>query len=60
MYEVLGGKYRFNPQDEDALGVWDTAEFEKLFGYMFLGFKIFFGIVGGFTLTVGGIGVANI
>ena len=60
VFEVLGGKYRFNPQDEDALGVWDTAEFEKLFGYMFLGFKIFFGIVGGFTLTVGGIGVANI
>ena len=60
VYEVLGTKYRFNPEDEDALGVWDTAEFEKLFGYMFLGFKIFFGIVGGFTLTVGGIGVANI
>jgi len=60
VYELLGSKYRFNPEDEDALGVWDTAEFEKLFGYMFLGFKIFFGIVGGFTLTVGGIGVANI
>jgi putative ABC transport system permease protein len=60
VYEVLGRKYRFNPEDEDALTVWDTSEFEKLFGYMFLGFKIFFGIVGGFTLTVGGIGVANI
>ena len=60
VYELLGRKYRFDPTDEDALGVWDTAEFEKLFGYLFLGFKIFFAIVGSFTLSVGGIGVANI
>lgn len=60
VYELLGRKYRFDPSDEDALGVWDTAEFERLFGYMFLGFKIFFAIVGSFTLSVGGIGVANI
>ena len=60
VYEILGRKYRFDPSDEDALMVWDTAEFEKLFGYMFLGFNIFFAIVGSFTLSVGGIGVANI
>ncbi len=60
VYEVLGAKYRFNPADEDALGVWDTAEWERTFGFLFLGFKIFFAIVGSFTLSVGGIGVANI
>ncbi|HSM07873.1 MAG TPA: ABC transporter permease [Gemmatimonadota bacterium] len=60
VFEVLGGKYRFDPTDDDALGVWDTAEFEKMFGYLFLGFNVFFLIVGTFTLTVGGIGVANI
>ena len=60
VYEVLGAKYRFNPEDEDALAVWDTAEWERMFGFLFLGFKIFFGIVGSFTLSVGGIGVANI
>jgi putative ABC transport system permease protein len=60
VYEILGRRYRFDPSDEDALGVWDTTEFEKLFGYMFLAFKIFFAIVGSFTLSVGGIGVANI
>jgi len=60
VYEVLGAKYRFNPGDEDALGVWDTAEWERMFGFLFLGFKIFFAIVGSFTLSVGGIGVANI
>ncbi len=60
VYEVLGRKYRFDPQDEDALEVWDTAEWERMFGFLFLGFKLFFAIVGCFTLSVGGIGVANI
>lgn len=60
VYSVLARKYRFDPTDKDALSVWDTAEFEKMFGYMFLAFNAFFAIVGSFTLTVGGIGVANI
>ena len=58
--EVLGRRYRFDPADEDALPIWDTTEFEKMFEYLFTGFRIFFAIVGSFTLTVGGIGVANI
>lgn len=60
VYDVLGRRYHFNPDDEDALSVWDTVEFEKMFGYLFLGFRMFFTLVGSFTLTVGGIGVANI
>lgn len=60
VYETLGRRYRFDPTDEDALAVWDTAEWEQMFGYMFLAFNAFFAIVGSFTLTVGGIGVANI
>jgi putative ABC transport system permease protein len=60
IYELLGRKYRFDPTDEDALQVWDTSEWEKMFGYLFFGFKMFFAIVGSFTLSVGGIGVANI
>lgn len=60
VYEVLGRKYRFDPGDEDALQVWDTSEWEQMFDNLFLGFKIFFALVGGFTLSVGGIGVANI
>ena len=59
-FTVIGRKYRFDPQDEDALEVWDTAEWERMFGFLFLGFKLFFAIVGCFTLSVGGIGVANI
>lgn len=60
VYETLGRKYRFDPKDEDALGVWDTSEWETRFGAMFVAFNAFFGIVGTFTLLVGGIGVANI
>jgi putative ABC transport system permease protein len=60
VYETLGRRYTFDPRDEDALSVWDTVEFEKLFGYLFFGFHVFFALVGSFTLTVGGIGVANI
>ena len=57
---MLGRDYRFDPADEDALDVWDTNEMMKMFKYLFLGFNVFLGIVGSFTLIVGGIGVANI
>jgi putative ABC transport system permease protein len=60
VYETLGRKYQFSPDDKDALSFWDTSEWETRFGYMFLAFNIFFAIVGSFTLLVGGIGVANI
>lgn len=60
VYEVLGRRYTFDPADRDALGVWDTGEALKFFKYLFLGFNLFLGVVGSFTLVVGGIGVANI
>jgi len=50
----------FNPADPDALGVWDTLEFEKQFTTFFLAFTVFLGIIGSFTLLVGGVGVASI
>jgi len=60
VYEVLGRKYKFSPDDQDALGIWDTTEQMKFFKYLFLGFNLFLGVIGGFTLAIGGIGVANI
>jgi putative ABC transport system permease protein len=54
--ELLG----FNPRDPDALFLWDTMEFEKQFTTFFLAFTIFLGIIGSFTLLVGGVGVASI
>jgi putative ABC transport system permease protein len=58
--EVLGRKYTFDPADRDALSIWDTNEMMKMFQYIFVGFNVFLGIVGAFTLVVGGVGVANI
>jgi len=60
VYEILGRKYKFDPSDKDALQVWDTSYWETQFSYLFLGFNMFFAIVGCFTLSVGGVGVANI
>lgn len=60
VYQLLSRRYTFDPADEDALAIWDTAEVERMFGNLFFGFHVFFALVGSFTLTVGGIGVANI
>jgi len=60
VYEVLGRKYKFDPSDKESLSIWDTTEFQKMVLYIFIGMNVFMGIVGTFTLTVGGIGVANI
>ncbi|MDH4196620.1 MAG: ABC transporter permease [Candidatus Aminicenantes bacterium] len=50
----------FNPADPDAISIWDTLEFEKQFTTFFLAFTVFLGIIGSFTLLVGGVGVASI
>lgn len=50
----------FSPADPDALGVWDTLEFEKQLKMFFVAFSIFLGIIGSLTLLVGGVGVASI
>jgi putative ABC transport system permease protein len=57
---VLARQLRFDPKDKEALSVWDTAEQFKFLDVFFLSFRLFLGIVGCFTLVVGGIGVSNI
>ena len=58
--EVLSTRYKFDPKDEDAIWIWDTAEFDKFSFYLFLAINIFLGLIGSFTLGVAGLGVANI
>jgi putative ABC transport system permease protein len=57
---VLAKRYKFDPTDNDAVWIWDTAEFDRFSFYFFLGLNIFLGLIGSFTLGVAGIGVANI
>jgi len=60
VYETMGSKYKFDPSDKEALQMWDTSEMETFFNAFFMGFRIFLGIIGAFTLIVGGIGISNI
>ena len=57
---VLAGRLRFDPTDKEAFSVWDTTEQFAFFDVFFLSFRLFLGIIGSFTLIVGGIGVSNI
>jgi putative ABC transport system permease protein len=60
LYEVLGARYAFDPEDARALRVWDFIEEEKVSRAIGLGIQIFLGVVGALTLIVAGVGVANI
>jgi len=60
VYEVLGRRLRFDPNDKEAVGMWDTTEGEKFLATFFLTFRAFLGVIGSFTLMVGGLGVSNI
>lgn len=60
VYEVLGRRLKFDPEDEEAVGMWDTTEGAKFLSVFFLTFRAFLGVIGSFTLMVGGIGVSNI
>lgn len=60
VYRVLAQKYKFDPTDKQALNIWDTLEMEQIMKKVFVGIEIFMGIIGGLTLIVAGVGVANI
>jgi putative ABC transport system permease protein len=57
---LLGRKYRFDPADRYALGVWNTIEDSKEAMAIFKGIEIFLGIIGGLTLLIGAVGVTNL
>ncbi|MDZ7721599.1 MAG: FtsX-like permease family protein [candidate division KSB1 bacterium] len=60
IYEAFGKRFKFDPSDQNALGIWDTTDQDKFIHFFSLGFKIFLGVLGSLTLMVGGIGLANI
>ena len=60
VYTYLGQQYRFDPDDEGALGIWDTVEMDRFTNFFFWGLQAFLGLGGALTLGAGGIGVANI
>ncbi len=56
----LGARYQFDPKDESTIHVWNFIENVKTMSNVMLGMQIFFGLIGGLTLLVAGVGVANI
>jgi len=60
IYRVLGRKLRFDPSDDNALQMWDFVTNVQEMDKVFLGIEIFLGVIGGLTLLVAGVGVANI
>jgi putative ABC transport system permease protein len=60
IFEAMGARYRFDPQDDQALSTWDfVASLEEMDKILY-GIKIFLGIIGFLTLLIAGVGVANI
>jgi len=57
---ILARRHGFNPDDRDAVTMWDTSLQTMMFGRMIDHMKVFFTIVGVVTLALGGIGVMNI
>jgi len=58
--QVIGKRKLFDPLDEDALPIWNTATQNRLINQIFVSMQIFLGFVAVVTLLLGGIGVMNI
>ena len=58
--QILAKKHLFDPLDEDALPVWNTAVDAKFITQIFYSMQLFLGFVAVITLLLGGIGVMNI
>jgi putative ABC transport system permease protein len=57
---VLAPRHRFDPNDRNAVAMWDTTLNTLMFGRMIEHMKLFFTVVGVVTLSLGGLGVMNI
>jgi putative ABC transport system permease protein len=57
---VLADRHRFDPADRSAIRVQDWAEDARMAWRILTGIQVFMGMVGGLTLLVAAVGVANI
>ncbi len=58
--QILAERHHFEPEDLDALWVWDTLQGARFTQHIFHAMTLFFGVVALLTLALGGIGVMNI
>ena len=57
---VLAQRHHFDPNDQKAIGSWDTVEDSAGIRQFSVGLQVLLGIIGAMTLAVGGVGVMNI
>jgi len=57
---ILARRHGFDPDDKQAIAMWDTSLNTLMFDRMIGNMKVFFSVVGVVTLALGGIGVMNI
>ncbi|MCK5126057.1 MAG: ABC transporter permease [candidate division Zixibacteria bacterium] len=60
LFSVMGSKYKFDPNDDQTLHTWDIMEERKVTMDIFQVIQYFLGFVGGLTLIIAAVGVANI
>lgn len=58
--KFMASRYKCDPEDDSVTYFWDTIESVEIQGKILRGIQIFMGIIGGLTLIIAGIGVANI
>ncbi len=58
--EVIARRRGLNPEDKELLNIWDTQEQQRVTGLVFGGLQVVLGVVGGLTLVVAGVGIANV
>ena len=57
---IIAERHHYDPEDKEALWIWDTLEGAKFTERIFSVMTFFFGAVALLTLALGGIGVMNI
>ncbi|RME27951.1 MAG: FtsX-like permease family protein [Candidatus Zixiibacteriota bacterium] len=60
IFEILGARHHFDPDDHEALSVWDTTRGIEFLNNFFSVFRAFLVGIGITTLITGAIGVSNI
>jgi len=58
--QILAERHHYDPNDKEALWIWDTLQGAKFTERIFHVMTLFFGAVALLTLALGGIGVMNI
>lgn len=57
---ILGRTHHFDPEDKEAIRLWDTVEDAKTTAKLFDAINLLMLFIGGITLFIGGLGVMNI